>query len=265
MSEREIPRDADELVTMYGTLVTRRVTQMVNTARIPWGEFPDVLQAVWLRVLEGGVVEKFWARTQATRPDSLTTEEVCLHLGISVDSWLDAQEEYVAGGGTIPWMPTPVEGDPVSMGALWAVDDVERYEAMVYEHHEQVAPRDRHIPVSTGANFRTYLMRAVQNAFYNLRRSERRHHQDRPIDFFLRPPEDKTLEDMFDLAQDTAEPVRRMENGVTARETVTRYLGDSGPDFVALLAEGYSAREAVQKMRLTKRSRERVRQCLKVF
>lgn len=255
----DIPRTNDELVRDYAGLVVRLVGHLNRRPE----NMEDILQSVWLALVSGRVVEKFWERARRTRPEALTTEEVCLHLGISVESWVAAQ------GGATHWLPVPLAGEATSLDALWAADDIERYATTAHEHHERVAESEHLIPTVTAANFRTYLYNAVHNAFANWCRTNHRRNKDRVLDCF---PDGRAAmamaayrEDVepFDVLTDPYALTRRMGATVEVRHALRALdLGDAEPDFVALLADGYTAVEAAKKLSL---SRGKVNQIARVL
>ena len=262
----EIPRTNDDLASLYGRYIALQVKNLNKRPE----NLEDILQAVWLKLVEGRVVEKFHERARRTRPEALTTEEVCLHLGISVESWTGSQENYRMGDSPIRWMPTPVAGEATSIDALWATDDIERYEATAYEYHTKVAESEDLIPRVTAANFRTYLQHAIHNAFANWCRTQSRRAKDRVLDCFAEGRQAQRLvaagmDDVegFDLVTDPTEPTRRMTAAVEARHTLDRLkLGDAEQGFFELLSEGYTAVEAAKKLKLTRGTINRINRVL---
>lgn len=264
-----VPRNNEELVKHYGRFVAEKVGHLNKTK----ANFADILQSVWVRLLEADIVTKFHARYAEGRPSALNTEEVCLHLAISVDSWTEAQAAYRAGVGAIQWMPTPVAGDPTSLDALWATDDVERYEATAAQHHEKVGESEGLIPRPTDAQFRTYLHQCLHNAFANWcrthsRRASQEHLADMCVPRHL-VEQHKTDEnydtDLFDFVTDTQSPARRMASLVEARQAVEALrLGGRQSEFVELLQDGYTAKEAARKLRLSQSTVYRIERVLAV-
>ena len=253
-SMNQIPTSNQDLATMYNKYIIDQVVRLnrrsENTA--------DICQSVWLRLVEANIVAKFHARAAKSRPEALTTEEVCLHLGIAVEDWTVAQSRYQAGDRTIAWMPAPIAGDPSSIDAIWSTDDVEQYAATVYNHHTKVSESEQLIPTPTVAEFRTYLQRSVHNAFANWCRTHHRRAKDRPIDFFVRRPSGPSVSvemqdsDLFDLVGDTLSSTRRMTASVEAAEAIERCsLGERQGDFLSLLLDGYTAQEAAKKLKLS--------------
>lgn len=263
-----IPRNNDELARLYGQYIAVQVKHLNKRPE----NLEDILQSVWLKLVQSRVVEKFHERAQRTRPEALTTEEVCLHLGISVASWCGAQESYRMGDSPIRWMPTPVAGDPTSMDALWATDDIERYEATAYEYHTKVAESEDLIPRVTVSNFRTYLQHAIHNAFANWCRTNHRRNKERVLDCFVEGRKAQRLiadgrdeVEPFDLVTDPAASTRRMTAAVEARHTLASLkLGDSAQEFFDLLSEGYTAVEAARKLRLSRVTVNRINRVLGV-
>ena len=264
--ELGIPKTNEELATMYGKYV---VQQVRSFNRRP-SNFEDILQSIWLKLVEGRVVERFHERIHKARPEALTTEEVYQHLGISTDSWVSSQEAYRTGESGITWMPEPVAGEATSLDALWSTDDVERYEETAYLYHEKVAASERLIPRSTPAEFRTYLQWAIHNAWANWCRTHSRRHKERLIDTLVRTsvgPEDSSADfDLFDTVTDPQMPTRRMEARVEVSQVVARLQGANiGPmqqDFFGLLREGYTPQEAARKLRLSEPTVRRITRVL---
>lgn len=256
-----IPANNEELSRVYGDYILNQVKHLNRRAE----NTLDIVQSVWLRLLESDVIGKFHARNQKSRPDALTTEEVCQHLGISVDSWTVAQARYQTGDRTIPWMPTPVAGEPDSLDALWATEEIEQYEQTVFEHHEKVSDSENLIPRATEAKFRTYLQWAIHNAFANWCRTHHRRHKERAIDLFIRTQPDMEADgfDLFDIVSDTEAPSRRLCAAVEVEQTLEKFqLGDSREDFLTLLSDGYTAQEAAKKLKLSSAIRHRIQRAV---
>lgn len=257
-----IPRTNDEFCKLYGTYVADHVARLNKRSE----NLADIIQSVWLRLIEADVVGKFHARTKACRPEAFTTEEVCQHLGITVEAWTVAQAAYQSGAGLIPWMPSPVAGEATSTDALWSVDDVEKYEPLAAAYHEKVAESEGLIPRPTAAQFRTYVQRAVHNAFANWVRTHSRRHKERVIDLLVSVPTDHNggmdrKIDLFDVVQDVEAPLARLEAAVEVSQTVARMrLGEREADFMALLGDGYTALEAARKLNLSRATSLRVQQ-----
>jgi RNA polymerase sigma factor (sigma-70 family) len=265
--ELGIPKTNEEMVQMYGKYIQQQVRHL---NRRP-ANFLDILQSVWLKLVEGRVVEKFHERQRASRPDALTTEEVCQHLGITVEAWVGAQEAYHTGESPIPWMPSPVAGEASGLDALWATDDVERYESVAHLYHEKVAASECLIPQTTGAKFRTYLQWAIHNAFANWCRTQSRRDKDRTIDLLVRPRHRSRDEeagdfDLFDIVTDPTEPVRQMQAQVEVRQALAcierAKIGPMEGDFLTLLTEGYTLHEAARKLRLSQPTVRRIERAL---
>lgn len=245
-----IPRTNDEFAREYSGYVAKLVSRLNNRPE----NFADLLQSIWLKLLESDIVGKFHERAHESRPEALTTEEVCLHLGITTDSWVDLQARHQLGCSGLGWMPCPIAGDATSLDALWSTDEVERYEPHAHQHHEMVGESERLIPRATSAQFRTYVQRAVHNAYANWCRTNNRRNKDRLIDAFpdqmYRRDEGEafSLDDLFDAVQDTERPAARMEASIDVRSVMER-LGPQAGTFFDLLSEGYTLREAAKRLK----------------
>ena len=245
-----IPGNNAELVAQYGAWVADRVSALNSRSE----NGPDILQSVWERLIRANVVEKFHARYRRSAPWGLTTAEVALQLGIGLEDWLSAQSRYLAGDLTIPWMPSPMEGTATSLVAIWSVEDVTRYAEMVGQYHVIRLPSDRLIPVPTVEQWRTYLHRAIHNAWANWCRTRSRRHKERVMDSFKKTrmrsaAQEDRREDPFDTVMDTSSTVRRMEAAVTVRQALRALsLGSRQESFLDLLGSGYTAVEAAEKL-----------------
>lgn len=253
MEDLGVPASMSDLFRLYGRYIAEQVASRNKRPE----NFEDIYQAVCLRLVEGNIIEKFHERMGRSRPDSLSTEEVCLHLGVTVEGWLRAASRYADGDRTIPWMPTPVAGEGID--AIYSVDEVERYESLVHRHHDVVASSECLIPRLSGAKFRTYLQFCVHNAWANWCRTHSRRHKERPIDWFLSARQDDggklATAELFDhpAVADTQESFLRMSACVESRQAVEALSRVGvGEDFLALLTDGYTAQEACRKLRMSR-------------
>lgn len=247
----KVPTNNDEFATLYGRYVAEQVERRILFRK--QAVLADVLQSVWLRLIESNLVVRYHERVKKSRPVALTTEEVCQHLGISFESWATMQAAYQAGSPHLDWMPSPLAGEATSLDALWGVDDVERYEGLAGQHHNVGTPNPL-IPQPKASEFRTYLQKSINNAYANWIRSNHRHNRDRPIDLYVTVPfETEGDFDLFDKVMDVDSPAVRCEAQVASREAIqAMQLGEHEDNFLALLCDGYTAVEAARKLKFTK-------------
>lgn len=251
-----IPSNNTEFANQYARYVAEMVGRLNNRSE----NLADIIQAVWLRLLESDVITKFHARVRASRPSAFTTTEVCLHLGIEVESWTVMQAMY--GEARPEWMPCPIAGDATSLDALWSVDDVERYEPYAHLHHQKVAESQNLIPQPSVTHFNSYIALAVHNAFANWVRTHSRRHKERPLDAFTRIPLESRRDDRDDLLVSMAVDHPRhytIEAHLELQEALGKFsIEDKQEDFLTLLERGYTAVEAAQKLRFTPRQKARI-------
>ncbi len=262
MSALTIPQDYDELFEVWGKEIAQ---QLKRLNRFP-ANFEDIYQTICMRLVEADVIGKFHAKITRTRPETLTTEEVVDHFGTTVSAWVAAQEAYQGGDG-FDWMPSPVAGDALSVDALWATDDIERFEVEGQFDREDAEDM---IPQPTLSKFQQFLSQSVHNAFANFCRTQSRRHKERVIDVFFRPSPGAEgrgqIEDLFDRACPT-QAHTRMERSIEIRNTLRRaQLPSVEMDFLGLMAEGYTSSEAAGQLGLTKAQaaeiRSRIMRCL---
>lgn len=169
-----IPLDDVEFANNFGPYVSKCVARMSRRPE----NFADILQSIWLRLLEGKIVEKFWLRFESARLHTMTTEELCGQLGIPLEHWLELQGLHLMGRSGMEWLPAPVRGEATSLDALWSTLDVERCEEMGFLIELRILPINNILARPTPSEFRTYVQRAIGNAFANWVRTHSRRNKD---------------------------------------------------------------------------------------
>jgi DNA-directed RNA polymerase specialized sigma24 family protein len=178
----EVPKDNRELYSRYRDFVNKLVRRYDSVGR----HQEDLEQAVWLRLLEADIINKFRESLGRGLPEFVNGEQAASLLGISFEQWRVSQ--WRARTGRCQWAPTPVRGTGVEKRAVFRRADVE-----AVAHHfkrrrpggEAPAPTTVLTPVSKG-RFESYLTVAVHNAYKNFCRTVSR--KDR--DLYLPPGED---------------------------------------------------------------------------
>lgn len=169
-----LPKNYDELARQYGDHIAQ---QVARHNKVAWN-LEDLLQTIWLKLIESQVLEKFVARASSDLPPTMTALEACDYLGVSFDYWKKnvmyvAMKKDEQGDERYSWMPKPIEGSAYSKKALFLTDEI-----LVLDECGYVKDRSRTqpklCPKITSRGFKSYLNRAIHNHFANFCRSRKR-------------------------------------------------------------------------------------------
>ncbi len=273
-----IPRDYDELYRTYGQFIS---ITLVRYNKVPINT-PDLLQSVWLQILNARLLQKFVERAARRLPLIMTGFEVAKFLGIRWQQWQRFLRNNTQGQCIIP-----LEGDRRSHLAVWETSTVCDVD---YEQHfnDKRSNLKRKRPPVSNRGFKTYLQRSVHNAFANLCRTESRKHKER----MLMPSTSLTLQSngQFKQSSGIEGPLASWEENIAAAMTDEEGMIDvitcfrdldidlNGPEGVKIidhmmiqgkreggpqknvellgfLGDGYTLTEAIRKVRIESRLR----------
>lgn len=286
---QDVPRDFTALHEQYGGFVAGKLRGFNKVE----GNFQDLLQEVWMRMVGADLLNKFVVSGARRLPGLMTADEACLFLGISFKQWCNTLARQ-------PWRIKPIEGTIHSHVALYAtVDLIDMDNSLSIDEkdvdHSPWRIRSRRVrPQMTARGFHAYLEQSVRNAFANFCRTKNRKHRDHPISAtanliatssgeFKRSVdlEDQTSwedglavamtldeEDAIDLSRLVRKACIDLDSEEGAE--VLDYLlhqgraCDDGPqrnmDTLVLMGQGYSLSEAIVKVKARSRERTRRRQ-----
>lgn len=230
MSEFAVPRDNKELYVRYATAVARLVRKYDVVGR----HYDDMLQAIWLRLLEADILGKY--DTSLDRiPDVITGLQASQHLSVTPEQWRVAM--WRTNVGIHSWAPVPLTGNRVQKTAMFRRVEVEAVAHHFYKKHEDiklVAFRQ----TSSRGKFESYLTMAVKNTYKNFCRTLSR--KDRDLYF---PPDEQGNAWESKVACCGASP-----DDLAELHMLVGGAGDHAGDVVDLLDDGYSMAEVVSKM-----------------
>jgi DNA-directed RNA polymerase specialized sigma24 family protein len=169
-----LPRNYDELAKQYGDHIA---TQVARHNKVAWN-LEDLLQTIWLKLIESRVLEKFVARASRDLPPTMLALEACEYLGITFAHWkknvmYTAIKKAEEGDERYSWMPKPIDGSAYSKKALFLTDDILVLDECGYIQEES-RTKQRLCPIVTSRGFKSYLNRAIHNHFANFCRSRKR-------------------------------------------------------------------------------------------
>jgi len=163
----DVPEDYKALYEQYGTFVAAKVR---NYNRVE-GNFEDLVQDVWTKLMAADVLNKFHTSGSVKLPMTMTTVEALSFLGITEGVWKGTLFRF-------PHCIDPIAGKKFGRTAVfWTVDilDLDLDYLGDKTRSERVRPR------MTAKGFKAYLEQAVHNAFANFCRTRNRKHRDHPI------------------------------------------------------------------------------------
>jgi hypothetical protein len=227
MNDFVVPRDNKELYNRYQSFVARQVRRHDTVGR----HFEDLLQAVWLRLLEANILGKFEVSLGRT-PLTLTGWEAAAHIGITWDQWKVSQ--WRTRIGKTDWAPKPLTGKGCQKDATYRTSEVEAVAHHFKRHQGIQVPEHSQSP--TRGRFESYLSVAVSNAFKNFCRTLKR--KDR--DMYLPPLEDGSAWETR-LVDDGAAP----DIGALLHEALEQHGNPEG--LLEMVEAGYTLSEAVVK------------------
>jgi len=124
-----LPRNFDELATEYGDYIAKQVERYNKVDR----NFEDLFQAIWLKLMESNLLEKFAKKARATLPPTMTTVEASAYLGIEHHpGWHNIVKASKALKAKRLKIPVPIEGRWISRTAVMRTADVARLDRSGY-------------------------------------------------------------------------------------------------------------------------------------
>lgn len=285
-----VPRDYNELYKNYAPFIAKIIQNRNKIDR----DFKELLQHVWERLVHVDVIGKFVTHADKQVTKTMTAEEACVFLGISFNQWRTAMwAHHGKGRKNAHWMPMhlnvaefeaaaqakpkakhPRAGeDTVAMPAgitskkaLFDFNDVVQLQEY-FTSTGQVWPEIK----ITKAHFQNYLSMAVNNIFANWCRTKVRKHKERTADGLMplhegdeAPAWEQTLpdpdEDATHRRAQLAEATAKIRLGlaeVLGNVPDCKPVSDHEQDLFERLSEGYTLTEAVRKLDLPTRYKER--------
>jgi len=169
-----LPRSNQDLHTQYAAFVAMLVNRYNKIDRDP----RDLLNQIWLRLIEADVLSKYVEAVSTEPPETMTNDEVHAFLGITLAQF----RAYLWNGvrRTDRYIPTPVRGTLFSQKAIWRTADVVKLALFVEEHHcfRKQNPSDIARPKFMKKHFMGYLQRAIHHTFCNYCRTRTRKYQE---------------------------------------------------------------------------------------
>jgi DNA-directed RNA polymerase specialized sigma24 family protein len=290
-----VPKNNDEMIKTYDKVIMAEIYRR----NIVKGNASDHYQEVVLKLIQGKVLEKFVKRVLSTtyedKPETMTTSEVCVLLGITFSAWRSRQRDYLKNfverlSGKLPedrtnddkgtlfvpghpkplywvsWMPQPIEGSAYSPNSVYRTSDI-------LDVHERPYFKKSTFQVDAWPkrevephHFQAYLLQAVRNHFYNACRTIRRKHKDRPGDCFqaFNNADGEYNENWEDGLKDEY-ATESIESSASFREKLTRLTSitntigeDKRDEILDLLEKNHSIREIVKKVDMTEGTKRRL-------
>ena len=255
-----VPRDYNALVREYRPFVERTLNRYVKPCS--GQSIEDVKQHIWMKLIESKTLGKFVEKASLRKiPARATAAEAVEYLGITWDQWMDLMRK------DLKWLQ-PIEGTVYSTTALFTKDQIRNVE------ESGLFPIQAAIPAGDMSKvFRGYLRQVIHNHFANYCRSRvRRFIKDTVV------PNDSTrvhggsfrtalegdmtswedaLEDTCGLAPDASVDLPECDSVESLTDDLSKQLGliaKSIPaarqdDVFNLIAEGYTLREAIDRVR----------------
>jgi DNA-directed RNA polymerase specialized sigma24 family protein len=173
-----VPATYDELFKTYGPFISQRLRRLNKVDR----HLEDLIQDVYLKLIQANVIEKFKQSTLRKLPESMTAVQATEFLGITWQRWCSAMS---AAKNEKVWMPRPAVGTNIyGRNTEFHTSDI-----LLLEETGYFSKRDferKQLDPSPGRGFRAYLCIAVSNHFKNWCRTRTRRYQE----FTLPPQED---------------------------------------------------------------------------
>lgn len=170
-----VPKDYDELYVMYGKFIVDTLRRHNKVDR----NATDLLQGIWERLLQARLLEKFSEGAARRLPLTMQGADVAKFLGLRWEQWQHFLRTHEHGQCI-----EPREGDRTEILAVWETADIcdvsyEDTDKGYFRRKKKEKggiPRKR--PATSNYGFKTYLQKAVHNAFANLCRTKSRRHKE---------------------------------------------------------------------------------------
>lgn len=183
-----LPRTFDDLVRDqdYAVFVAKKVERYNQVKR----NFEDLLQEIWLKLIQSDLLNKFVLRSMRTPPDVIHASEAAEAMGISFEDF----------GGALFYRAEaklnfePAEGPPLNMDpstwkvtpflrpdTLFKTSDIQALDRAYPNFHNRPQPRRITWPL-IALGFRAYLTQAIHNHFANFCRTKKRKDRDLVLD-----------------------------------------------------------------------------------
>lgn len=194
-----VPTTNQQLQTHYGRFIGGLISNHNKVER----NFEDLHQDIWSRLLQAGVLARYWELVDITLPKTMLRDEACHFLGVTQTQWRNAMvcrhTGIVVNGERKlgrQWMPTPInmlefeaQGKKgyFSAEALFDTQDIVKladeyadangYAMSVFPNRGELNwPASKASP----AHFRNYLAQAVRNHYNNWCRTQARRNKETP-------------------------------------------------------------------------------------
>lgn len=174
-----VPRSYEELFRDWGDFIAARVKHFNKVER----NFEDLLQDVWMRLMNAKFLERFVGSAAARLPTTMTAEQAVEYLGVTWKQW-----EHVLRRNTADpdkWAPKPVgyrgqlaEGQEIPLLSRLAVFVTEEIKVLDEIDPWRTRPNERKRPTITARGFKAYLTQAIRNHFANFCRTRNRKYKD---------------------------------------------------------------------------------------
>lgn len=174
-----VPHNYEELVRDWGDFIAARVKHFNKVER----NFEDLLQDVWMRLMNAKFLERFVGSAAARLPTTMTAEQAIVYLGVTWKQW-----EHVLRRNTADeekWAPKPIgfhgqlaEGEEIPLLSRQAVFLTEEIKILDEIDPWRTRPNERKRPTITARGFKAYLTQAIRNHFANFCRTRNRKYKD---------------------------------------------------------------------------------------
>lgn len=176
-----MPQNMDELARDYGKFIEKRAFNYTKIKR----NGADLLQHIWVRLCEVGVLDKFVTRFTTVHlhdhwNEILSSVDMCELLGVHPESYKLWVDREVPTRDDLKWWPSPVELVTTSNGLFsrkskYLLSDVITLaECRPFKHYEASAlPWVK--PSQVKSKFVGYLCQAIHNHYANFCRDHARH------------------------------------------------------------------------------------------
>lgn len=247
-----LPRDNTELHTQFGAFVTMLVRRYNKVDRDP----RDLLNQIWLRLIEADVLAKYVDALSTDMPPTMTTEQMRLFLGITDAQlrayiWRASKGHPLTKGSDVKrYLPEPVSGTVYSQSAVWRTEDVVKLaqfadEHGCFRHQGQITVAQ---PKFTKKHFMGYLQRCIHHTFCNYCRTKTRKYREHL-------GEDLKVGNQSDNPSSWEErledPNNAIEDEIDLRNALAR-VAEAAPEvkdeLIASLADGCRPDRAIKKL-----------------
>ncbi len=256
-----VPRDYNALHAQWAAFVLYFVRKYNKVDSDP----RDLINHIWMRLIESDVLVKYVEAALAEPPATMTGKEACAFLGLNWHQWRfyfwRGTKGYIDAKGVrhvLPrYIPTPInEKGCYSKKAVFRTEDIVKMLHSIEDtgcFHKRGAVTVTK-PAYAKKHFAGYLQRCIHHAFVNWCRTRTRRYQEHLGEDKSPASSDQTVREHWSnrLADEESFSVEENAAVLHFADQLKKVVPEHADELFGLLQQGYTLPEAVNKMDVAK-------------